>query len=139
MPRLILDVQVIFTNLGAKGSHGPTDTSGYKGTPLEGKVNLENGIQTWIVPVTGMYSVEAWGASGANGAKDNGREGWTVGGKSARIKGHFNLNASEKLKILEGQEGESGSGFSATPGSGGGGTYVVTDNKGTVDYQPQGR
>ena len=27
----------------------------YKGTSLEGKVNVEQGIQEWTVPATGLY------------------------------------------------------------------------------------
>jgi len=121
-------VHVTFTSLGAKGREGPRDTSGYKGTPLEGKVNLDGGIQIWSVPVTGVYSVTAYGASGGNGTNNNQNPGWTLGGKGARIKGLFRLNAGEKLKILvgqEGQEGQVGISSNAVPGGGGGGTFVT--------------
>ncbi|XP_068680267.1 keratin, type I cytoskeletal 10-like [Montipora foliosa] len=121
-------LKVTFTTLGSKGRTGPRDTSQYHGTPLEGKVQLDNGIQTWIVPTTGMYSVTAWGASGGNGIKEGGG-GWTLGGKGAKIKGLFKLTAGEKLKILVGQQGISnvqGRGVGAAPpGGGGGGTFVI--------------
>ena len=116
-----------FTSVGARGREGPKDTSGYKNSPLEGKVQLLAGIQIWSVPVTGLYSVTAWGASGGNGTNNNGGAGWTLGGKGARIKGHFKLTAGEKLKILVGQEGlvQVGGPSSAVPGGGGGGTFVT--------------
>ena len=44
------------------------NTSGYVRTSLEGKVQLNNGIQEWTFPYTGMYFIEAFGASGANEA-----------------------------------------------------------------------
>ena len=113
-----------FTSLGANGRTGPTDTSGYQGTPLEGKVQLNGGIQIWSVPITGVYSVTAWGASGGLDTNNNGGVGWTSGGKGARIKGLFKLSAGEKLKILVAQKGGGGS-PSKVPGGGGGGTFVT--------------
>lgn len=112
-----------FTSLGAKGPEGPTNTSGYQGTPLEGKVQLEDGIQVWRVPATGVYSVEAWGASGASSS------GLfrLLGGKGARIKGFLKLSAGEKLKILVAQEGIVGNSMVAIPGGGGGGTFVIKE------------
>ena len=118
-------MHAIFTSLGAKGPEGPNDISGYQGTPLEGKVQLDGGIQIWRVPTTAVYSVEAWGASGA----------LSVGGirllgmKGARIKGHFKLNTGEKLKILVGQEGQVGISMSAIPRGGGGGTFVIKEGE----------
>ena len=112
-----------FTSLGAKGMDGPTDTSGYQGTPLEGKVQLDRGIQIWRVPTTGVYSVEAWGASGASNIGSS----RLLGGKGARIKGHFRLKNGDKLKILVGQKGQVGSSISAIPGGGGGGTFVIKE------------
>lgn len=118
-----------FTSLGAKGREGPRDTSGYQGTPLDGKVQLNGGIQIWSVPVTGVYSVTAWGASGGNGTDNNGRAGSTHGGKGARIKGVFTLNAGEKLKILVGQQGLVQVGaLRAVPGGGGGGTFAIKED-----------
>ena len=112
-----------FTLLGAKGNEGPSNTSGYQGTPLEGKVQLEDGIQIWRVPATGEYSVEAWGASGASSSGLS----RLVGGNGARIKGFFKLNAGEKLKILVAQEGILGNSIIAIHGGGGGGTFVIKE------------
>ena len=49
------------------------NTSGYVRTSLEGKVKeskvqLNNGIQEWSFPYTGMYFINVFGASGANEA-----------------------------------------------------------------------
>ena len=64
---LDINVHVTFTSLDANGREGPNNTSGYKGSQLEGKVQLVAGIQIWSVPVTGLYRITAWGASGGNG------------------------------------------------------------------------
>lgn len=122
----------MFTTLGARGETGPSSTSGYVGTPLEGKVVLNNGIQIWTVPVTGSYVIEAAGGSGANGT--NGSQSspiqWRLGGLGAKIRGTFQLVQGTKLKILVGQEGAtSTSNFGDLPGGGGGGSFVtLSDN-----------
>lgn len=114
-----------FTSLDGNGREGPNNTSGYKGSQLEGKVQLVAGIQIWSVPVTGLYSITAWGASGGNGTGASPR----LGGRGARIKGHFKLNAGEKLKILVGQKGKCPSPPPQdSPGGGGGGTFVTKGN-----------
>ena len=55
-----------FTNAGAEGSHGPTQSqinSSYLGTSLHEKVTINTqGIQEWSVPVSGTYKIEAWGS-----------------------------------------------------------------------------
>ncbi len=59
-----------FTNCGATGKSGPTQSdcnSEYSGTSLDGNVTVSNGIQTWTVPSSGTYTIEAWGADGGNG------------------------------------------------------------------------
>ena len=117
-------MQVTFTTLGAKGRTGPQDTKGYQGTALEGKVTLDKGTQIWIVPTTGRYSITAWGASGGNGKKKGNVE-FTEGGKGAKIRGVFKLDAGEKLKILVGQQGMSKPVHQSIPGGGGGGTFVI--------------
>ena len=56
----------IFTNAGATGRFGPTQTqvdAAYAGTDLDGRVTINTqGIQEWTVPFSGIYSIEAWGA-----------------------------------------------------------------------------
>ncbi len=104
-----------FTNCSATGQFGPTQgqvNSAYAGTNLAGNVTSNNGIQTWTVPASGTYQIEAFGAQGG---------GNNQFGRGAQIRGDFNLTAGQQIQILVGQAG----GFSQS-GSGGGGSYVVT-------------
>ena len=121
------DYIYVFTTLGARGETGPSDTSGYAGTSLEGKVTLNNGIQIWTVPVTGTYVIETTGGSGGNGT--DGRQSnplpWTLGGLGAKIIGSFKLSRGSQIKILVGQEGGATMDFTDRPGGGGGGTFVT--------------
>ena len=59
-----------FTNAGANGRFGPTQQqidSAYVATNLANKVSINTqGIQEWIVPQTGKYKIEAWGAQGGS-------------------------------------------------------------------------
>ena len=114
----------VFSTLDGKEETGPTNSSGYAGTSLDGKVTLSNGIQIWSVPVTGRYIIEAFGASGANGTDFNQSE-WRIGGLGAKMEGTFTLAKGAKLKILIGQEGHGGADFPDNPGGGGGGTFVT--------------
>ena len=121
-------VPVVFTTLGAQGPTGPTNTSGYLDTSLEGQVQLKHGIQIWTVPDTGRYVIDAFGASGGNG-KCNTCTGRTLGGLGAKISGSFTFKRGQKLKILVGQKGRINSDFASIAGGGGGGTFVtVMDN-----------
>ncbi len=103
-----------FTNATATGDTGPTQTdvnAEYTGTTLDGNVTVTAGIQSWTVPTTGTYSIQALGAAG----------GGTNGGLGASITGEYALTAGQVLEILVGQEGneiDNGTG-------GGGGSYVV--------------
>ena len=114
----------MFTTLDGKEETGPTSTSGYAGTSLDGKVTLSNGIQIWSVPVTGRYIIEASGASGANGT-DLIQSEWRIGGLGAKMEGTFALAKGAKLKILIGQEGRRTADLGDNPGGGGGGTFVT--------------
>ena len=104
-----------FTNCGISGSTGPTSTnisSTYTvGNTLYNAVTSSSGIQTWTVPTTGQYSIQAKGARGGNGA--------TTGGSGADIKGIFNLVQGHVIKIVVGQNSSS---------TGGGGGSFVYDN-----------
>jgi len=113
-----------FSNAGATGRTGPTQSqikSAYYGTNLYGKVTINTqGIQEWIVPVNGIYTIEAWGAEGSYG--DGGS-----GGKGARMRGDFELSKGG-LNIIVGQKGVYGG--SSEPGGGGGGSFVYTGDIG---------
>ena len=128
--RLLRELEIerlVFTSLGAKGREGPVSVTGYKGTNLEERVQLDKGIQIWKVSSTGKYSILALGASGGNGTcvGSSGCSGWRKGGRGASIKGTFWLNSGTSLKILVGQKGFSNTNFPDRPGGGGGGTFVV--------------
>lgn len=104
-----------FTTAGATGRLGPTKEDldkAYEGTNLEGIIISESGIQQFTVPETGTYKIETSGAQG--GGKN--------GGYGAKMKGEFQLEKGEILKILVGQKGASNL---ANVAPGGGGTFVI--------------
>lgn len=110
----------IFTNCGAYGRSGPNQSqisSGYPaGNPLYGKVTSNNGVQSWVVPEDGTYTIEARGAQGGVPITYQ-----TKGGLGAIVSGTFNLKAGTVLKILVGQKG-CAYGYD---GGGGGGSFVA--------------
>jgi hypothetical protein len=109
-----------FTNCGATGSVGPTQlqvNASYTNTNLSGLVTTTtNGIQTWTVPYTGNFRIEARGAQGGTST--------STGGLGATMAGDFALNSGEVIWILVGQRGENGL-SSVSPAGGGGGSYVI--------------
>ncbi|XP_028406372.1 glycine-rich cell wall structural protein 1.8-like [Dendronephthya gigantea] len=123
------EISYVFTNLGTEGADGPTDTSGYQGTALEGLVTIQNRIQEWFVPHTGTYEIESRGASGANGSCEKGFSNTKqLGGLGARLSGRFLLSQGDLLKILVGQRGIMGITYGDRPGGGGGGSFVTYGN-----------
>ena len=113
----------LFTTAGATGATGPTQAqinAEYTGTNLQGTVSSSSGTQSWTVPTTGVYSIEATGAQGYG----------PFGGRGAKMKGDFFLTAGEILKIVVGQEGVAFSGSGTNQYGGGGGSFV-TDNTNT--------
>ncbi len=70
-------------------------------------------IQTFLVPVTGTYTIQAYGAQGAAWS------GGGQGGNGAKMQGDFNLTVGMVLQIIVGQTGTPGQ------GGGGGGSFVV--------------
>ena len=74
-----------------QGPVGPHNTSGYVGTFLEDKVQLNNGIQEWTVPYTSMYFIEVFGASGANGTYTRADfSGWRGRGLEKELRDYLN-------------------------------------------------
>eukprot|EP01052_Picozoa_sp_SAG31_P022092 SAG31_NODE_1741_length_7387_cov_6.330132_5_plen_640_part_00 len=120
-PTCPIDSELHFTTLGATGTDGPTSTSGYGGTPLDGQVTLDAGIQMWTVPTTGRYRITATGAQGGDA------NGGNTGGLGASMSGVFALERGAQLRILVGQRGthNSAGGHGNSPG-GGGGTFVAS-------------
>ena len=106
-----------FTPCGNSGVSGPSQTqanTAYASTNLNGLVTVLSGIQSWTVPTSGNYRIEANGARGGSVS--------VSGGYGARMQGEFNLVGGQVLKILVGQSGQNG----FFQGGGGGGSYVAT-------------
>ena len=118
-----------FTSCGATGQSGPSlasCTSSYSGTnwiSSTSNFNVTAGIQSWTVPGTGSYTIDAYGAKGGNAYST----AYTVG-QGARALMTVNLTEGHIIKILVGQPGGS---FGFT-GGGGGGTYVYNQTTSTV-------
>lgn len=107
--------------------------AGYSGT-----------ILNWVVPVSGVYRINAIGAGGGTSGG--------VGGRGASISANYTLLAGETIKILVGQAGTnnvaSTTSWYAHSGGGGGGTFVTrADNRpliiaggggGGGEYYPSG-
>ena len=119
-----------FTNAGAMGSSGPNSTqlnAAYLGTNLNGMVTVNNGVQTWTVPVSSLYEIEVLGAAG-------GTSGFVppYGGRGAQMKGTIFMAAGVILHIVVGQKGDdgytNGGGGVIGGGGGGGGSFVVTNS-----------
>lgn len=110
-----------FTPAGATGQNGPTQSqlnTEYANTPLAGQVTSVNGIQYWVVPRTGLYKLEAYGAQGFG----------TYGGRGAYIKGDFILQKGDTLKILVGQKAPPPVNSNNQYAGGGGSFITYSDN-----------
>ena len=83
------------------------------------------GIQLWTVPTSGIWAIEARGASGAYGILAGSAGNKKRGGYGAVAKAKFQLYAGKVLNVLVGQEGSRDFTHSHRPGGGGGGTFVV--------------
>ena len=114
-----------FTNGGQTGPTGPSlpqALSGLTGTGVDSWKNNSNyftvaeGIQLWVVPKTGSYRIEVWGAQGGTCAISG-----ETGGFGARMRGDFSLTQGQVIQILVGQRGHD-TGYCA---GGGGGTFVA--------------
>lgn len=107
-----------FTSAGVTGRTGPNQTqinAEYTATSLDGDVTINTqGIQEWVVPVTGSYAIDAFGASGGTHS--------TMSGHGAEMYGEITLTQGTTLYILCGQMGSQ----NATTNSdgGGGGTFI---------------
>ncbi|MDI1354714.1 MAG: T9SS type A sorting domain-containing protein [bacterium] len=114
-----------FTNCGMTGSLGPTSantSTAYLLTNLNGSVGIGGGIQTFTIPFSGNYRIEAYGAAGGTQLYSPGY----LGGRGAFVQGDFTLTAGTVLSILVGQMGGNTQGTpvdNAAPG-GGGGSFV---------------
>ena len=123
------NITYTFNNAGQTGRLGPSQAqinNAYSSTNLNGEVTSDNGIQIWTINHTGYYTIEAWGAAGADGTYNNDTGSYyRNGGKGARMKGSFLLNEGDQLKILVGQMGVRETSYAHQAGGGGGGTFVT--------------
>ncbi|XP_046862099.1 loricrin-like isoform X2 [Xenia sp. Carnegie-2017] len=111
-----------FTNLGATGRHGPTSIGQfYNGQDHVNMVTVSKGIQYWTVPYTGTYEITAVGAQGGYD-----KYGSTCRGRGAYMKGDFEINKGEIIKILVGQKAPVNT--RAYTSGGGGGSFVARIN-----------
>ena len=139
-----------FTPCGATGPKGPTldqcqrAYSSVAWTQNTQFLNMTTqGYQLWTVPVTGTYTISAFGAQGGSvhSSKNVYNASGLVGGKGGEVNGNIQLTRGTKLLILVGQMGVTGGtagGWAA--GGGGGGTFVTigTDNKSSVPIMVAG-
>ncbi|KAJ7381821.1 hypothetical protein OS493_038859 [Desmophyllum pertusum] len=102
-----IDIYYNFTTLDAKGRFGPKSNVLYQGMPLEG-ILVQDGLQTWNVPVTGQYHLELCGATGGKYRVLN-----TNGGRGAKVQGRIHLHQGTQLSVLVGQRGKGGGGAGA--------------------------
>lgn len=115
---------ITFTPCGATGRMGPTLTQAratYTSQPFQSSwlnnLNLfwvEQGVQYWIVPKDGTYTISAMGAGST----------LSYAGTGVKIQANFTLYAGERLRIVVGQKGLTYSSAPTTNVGGGGGSCV---------------
>jgi hypothetical protein len=114
-----------FTNMTKTGSAGPTSITYGTSTPGYGKssvMTLSGGIQSWIVPTSGSYTITVAGAAGGT---DSG--GSAIAGNGAVFTITVTLTIGHVLKILVGQKGTNGVESSSLAAGGGGGTFLYNN------------
>ena len=112
-------VQWEFSTCNQSGYAGPSQ-SDCNNTYGAGVVTVNDGVQYWTVPHSGVYTIDIMGA---RGGEPTGYTSYDYYGRGARMKGDFELTEGEVLKILVGQYG-TGDYYIG----GGGGTFVATDD-----------
>lgn len=114
-----------FTNCGVSGVNGPSQSAcdtAYSGESIEeDDIEVIGGKQKWVVPFTGTFEIEAWGAGGGKSTYSY----YTTGrSKGARMRGDFELEEGDVVWVAVGHQGKD-----AYFGSGGGGaSWVVNDD-----------
>lgn len=124
-PNALAGVKYSFTNAGATGQYGPTQsqvTTAYSGTTLAGSVSVTTqGVQQWTVPYSGLYQLVVAGAKGG------GSGGSYLAGKGMIETATVALTQNTVLLIVVGQKGVDGTATTYTAG-GGGGSFVVNSS-----------
>jgi hypothetical protein len=117
----------IFSNAQATSNIGPTQIQLDATYPTLAPTYLTSnaGVQTWTVPVTGVYQIEAAGASGGTASSVPSGGGAAGRGVIVSCKGVFQQN--QTLSIIVGQKGVSSvsQNTSNVAGGGGGGSFVL--------------
>jgi hypothetical protein len=119
-----------FKNRGTYSSAAWRNNTAYFKLGASGVDSAENGFQLWTVPVTGTYTIKAYGASGGGLENPPGGlygSGPSRGGFGAWTQGNFNLTKGEKVLIIVGHVGRDGTSYGTTSSGGGGGTYVLKE------------
>lgn len=121
-PALYSFSSVTFTPGGAGGTGGPnlSQARSGAGNPSWGNTYINmpgnTGTIVWTVPENATYRVEAFGAAGGWS------NGWGArGGYGTRMRGDFNWNLGDEIKIVVGQAGSN----DGSTGAGGGGSFVA--------------
>ena len=107
---------VTFTACGATGATGPTQSQcngAYASTPLAGAVTVTAGLQAWVVPYSGLYTLSMTGAAGGQTSPATARPGY-----GGRVDGKLALTAGQTVHVSIGQVGPTGD---SQPGGFGGG------------------
>ena len=123
VPTFIWEGMRELNNCGQTGRSGPSQAqcdTAYRASLLAGEVTVRGSYQEWIVPLTGLYRIEVFGAQGASA------QAGRVGGRGARVRGDFRLTAGMVLRILVGQTATQ----DGCSGGGGGGTFVIRADTG---------
>ena len=120
--------------------------------------NYTGDVQTFTAPADGVYTLEAWGASGGDGYDDSVDRGNTssVAGNGGYSKGNISLKKGQKIYVFVGGAGKYGAGTNrfggpaggyngggdggvADSGSGGGMSHIsTTNNPATTSWNPDG-
>ena len=132
-----MDTTTYFFKTGGAAGNTPSAQvhfdAAYVGTPLEGQVTSTAGIQRWVVPSNGKYTITARGAAGGKGTSSS-AEGM-LGGFGAIITGTFSLKKNDVLYIVVGQKGtDSPIGSKDGVTAGGGGMSAILKQVDTSDY-----
>ena len=90
-------------------------------------LTCSNDYEEYIVPFTGLYKLEVWGAQGG-GSQVNGNGNLGVGGKGGYSTGTINLKYGTKLYLYAGCQGGVSNGGLAAGGFNGGGSTWASSN-----------
>lgn len=120
--------------------------------------NYTGDVQTFTAPADGVYTLEAWGASGGDGYDDSVDRETTssVAGNGGYSKGNISLKKGQKIYVFVGGAGKYGAGTNrfggptggyngggdggvSDSGSGGGMSHIsTTNNPATTSWNPDG-